>query len=365
MLALSYSSGDEKLINIWHTTNGSLMTQYKDNACLPQCLEATGDFLLGLQMVERHGQHGFRQTFHVWNYEQLKFFTPIDEPSQPLSCIALSLSGQFCAGGGSKGNVYLWEVATGHLLRIVHAHQGPVNTIKFSEDGVFLVSGGDDATLRIYRLERILAAAAQERIQASSAEVLATTAAQVEEEGGHVLPAHAQPITALAVASIGGGGAWAFSGSLDRSVKVPDPASQHPHLHPAPGTVTSSIWDCTTGRLLHSVTLPNPVTALCVAASMETMYAGTATGTIHVTPLTRARMDVTGLTVDPSDQQLVSASRDGTCRVWAQGQCVRTVVLHNHSPSSAPQAMVPLWSHYVPLWSHYGPTMAPLWSMPS
>jgi len=49
------------------------------------------------------------------------------------------------------------------------------------------------------------------------------------------------------------------------------------------------IWDCVSGKLLHSISFPAPITAICVTATMGRFFAGTALGGIHACALSRTR----------------------------------------------------------------------------
>jgi len=74
MLCMTYSSGgDERALSVWNTSSGSVITSFKDNSCQPHCLEASSDFVIAVQDIEKHGQHGFRQSIYVWNFEQVVF----------------------------------------------------------------------------------------------------------------------------------------------------------------------------------------------------------------------------------------------------------------------------------------------------
>ena len=41
---------------------------------------------------------------------------------EPITAVACSLDGIYCAGGGQSGNIYVWEVPSGRLLRSWPAH---------------------------------------------------------------------------------------------------------------------------------------------------------------------------------------------------------------------------------------------------
>lgn len=56
-----------------------------------------------------------------------------------------------CEEGG-EGQVNLWKVATGALVRTISAHVGTVRALAFSPNGKVLASGGDDALVNLWNV---------------------------------------------------------------------------------------------------------------------------------------------------------------------------------------------------------------------
>lgn len=55
------------------------------------------------------------------------------------------------AGGAKSGRLYLWELASGNLVCVRDAHYQQVGVLRFSKCGTFLVSGGDDSRVMVWR----------------------------------------------------------------------------------------------------------------------------------------------------------------------------------------------------------------------
>lgn len=54
-------------------------------------------------------------------------------------------------------NLYAcYQVCTGHLLAVASLHYQPVKVLKFTEDGVHVLSGGDDGRVVVWRLARYI-----------------------------------------------------------------------------------------------------------------------------------------------------------------------------------------------------------------
>lgn len=63
----------------------------------------------------------------------------------------------YCAVGTATGKLMLWEVGSGKLLAVLEkAHYRGVSALRFTDDGAFLLSGGDDAMVHVWRLSSLL-----------------------------------------------------------------------------------------------------------------------------------------------------------------------------------------------------------------
>ncbi|HKI30770.1 MAG TPA: WD40 repeat domain-containing protein [Gemmataceae bacterium] len=71
-----------------------------------------------------------------------------------ITDVALSPNGRLLAASGVEG-ARLWETATGTLLARLEAHRGPVQAVAFSGDGLTLATGGNDATVVLWDVERL------------------------------------------------------------------------------------------------------------------------------------------------------------------------------------------------------------------
>lgn len=65
----------------------------------------------------------------------------------------------FLATGDVDGNVYLWNVANGHLMATLHgAAGGAIQSIAFSPDGSILAVGDENANTFIWDMNGLGAA---------------------------------------------------------------------------------------------------------------------------------------------------------------------------------------------------------------
>jgi hypothetical protein len=130
-------------------------------------------------------------------------------------------------GAGSFGNL--------HYTQRLSGHSGAVWVAKFSQDGRYLATGGQDAVLRVW------AAHLSEGLELAPAPADMAAAA-----------APADTATAVAAAAAGGGGGGAF-GALPASV-----AAEHRCSSPEPGSGASSPSAAAAGRRAFEAFDPAP-----------------------------------------------------------------------------------------------------------
>ena len=272
-----------------------------------------------------------KNALDVWGLDKEsalhKFFV-----GEPLGVVASSPDGAFFAGGSLAGAAYVWETATGKLLRTWPAHFKAVSAMAFTPDGSVLVTGGDDTVVSAWSLSTLLDPAL-----ASHPSINPT----------HSWAEHSLPVTALTTGLCDGGGAGlVVSASADRTCKM---------------------WTLGGGHLLRTIELPAAICAVAVDACEATLYAGAADGRVFEVPLnasaaigesygavmagstapgstgsmgstgrsgasatleghTRA---VSALACTADGERVVSASDDGTCRVWDVASRQTTHVLRH------------------------------------
>jgi serine/threonine protein kinase len=78
---------------------------------------------------------------------------PLIEPSSQINSFVLDRDGQTLVGGDEKGNIYLWEVATGERKKTITGHRKAILAIAISNDQQILASSSEDGTIKVWDLK--------------------------------------------------------------------------------------------------------------------------------------------------------------------------------------------------------------------
>ena len=70
----------------------------------------------------------------------------------PITAIVISPDGRFVVSGSEDARLKIWDVASGNVLRTLTGHTKPVLTAAISSDGRLIASGGEDDTVRVWNV---------------------------------------------------------------------------------------------------------------------------------------------------------------------------------------------------------------------
>jgi WD40 repeat protein len=288
------------------------------NAATPPSLALTPD---GRRALTVGGDHRLR----LWDLENGKELAQLQGHTASVSAIVFSDDGQVALSAGRDSTVRVWDLATGKERAVFRGHRGPVRCVGLSRDGRLAASGGDDGILRLWDPEKgrelstlkghegaitCLAFAGDGRRVLTGGE---DKTVRLWDTGTGLLLArfagHTDRVEAVALSA---DGRLALSGSQvgagriigDRLVstdgRVPDSGS---------GEGILCLWDTTTEKVIRGFRVPGgPIRKLALSAD---------------------------------GRQALSASQDGTVRVWqlplnqAQALADLTAVIQL-DPKSAP-----------------------------
>ncbi|KAH6559882.1 hypothetical protein BASA61_003146 [Batrachochytrium salamandrivorans] len=374
-VAVSTSSKDSS-IHIWDIRNGALLSSLKGNSSsllstgilyavgnhhtassastsTTSMTDASGSYNgisasnMGRSSASAHVSSGLngwmlpslilsaqsdRATLNAWSLAKAQ---PISKSVLPekLSCLCISTSGRFCLAGGFSGRLYLWEIATGNLLRMFDAHYKPVKVVRFTADDACMISGGEDAMIHVWSLEEVL----DESIDHQE------LPPKLRSLKGHTLPI-SDLICGLSLHTQ----TRCFTSSLDKTCKI---------------------WDLTSGSMLLTVLFPRPLTCLQINATETTLYAASVDGLVRAVNLYSTSEgglrgiiegdirdadtnpcvfrghsgSITCMSLSMDETLLVTGSEDGDCIVWdaATRQALRSFKAHKDPVSSVQVVLKP------------------------
>jgi len=248
----------------------------------------------------------------VWSTDTAEELVRYDDPGAAFGDIAVDPGDRWVATSHADGNVRVWDLGTGDVLRTIDAgtasaplvfvnggrsvavgtDQGVVTWDVATGAGPVVVAGpSSPVVLAASRDGTKLAAASFDQVQ-----VLELASGRVVELKGHLWP----------VASIH------FSADGSR-------------IGTAANDGKARVFDATTGALLLTLSSNTGMTAVAFSEDGSLVAGGATDGTVRVwdtaTGEQWARLaghgaDVTGLAFRTDGRQLVSSGRDGSTRVW-------------------------------------------------
>ncbi|OVA02273.1 WD40 repeat [Macleaya cordata] len=307
------SSSIDAGISCWDLESGAEQLRYRSCSSPPHGLVCVGRrFLVSSQIRETSSSSG-SVLYWSWNKPQaeIKSF-----PAEPISPLVSNSDGTYIIGGGSSGNIYLWEVASGRLLKKWNAHYRAVTCLVLSDDESLLISGAEDGCVRVWSLFMMFD------------DIGSQEATHLYE---HNFSEHTLRVTDI-VSGYGGVNAIVISSSEDRTCKV---------------------WSLFDGRLLRSINFPSVIDAIALDPCEHVFYAGGRDGKIYIASLTGDStsgsgygMHIVGALSDQSKAitclafnmdgvKLVSGLEDGTIRIWnTKSQQIVRMFKHAKGPVS-------------------------------
>ncbi|GJV38529.1 protein root initiation defective 3 [Tanacetum coccineum] len=241
----SSSSSAEAGIGCWELRSGAENLRYRSCSSPSHGLISVGGRFLASSQLKDSSSNSGSILYWSWNKPQVEVKSFPAEPINPLAC---NTDGTYIVGGGVSGSIYLWEVATGRLLKKWHGHYRAITCLVFSMDQSLLISGAEDGSVRVWSLLMIFDEERQQR-------------------AGHLyeysFSDHALPVTDI-VTGYGGSNAIIVSASQDRTCKV---------------------WSLARGTMLRNIVFPSVIDAVALDPGEHVFYAGGRDGKIYIAEL--------------------------------------------------------------------------------
>ena len=279
----------ENLLEVFKSTLTVADSEYVEK--LTGCLAAIGESRYQEMILEEIKR---KEVEHRRKLENVSVVHTLTGHSDEVASVAITPDGLTLVSGSDDSTIKIWQLSTGRELRTLTGHSDEVASVAITPDGQTLVSGSWDNTIKIWQL--------------STGQELRT------------LTGHSRWVQALAISP---DGQTLVSGSGDNTIKI---------------------WELSTGRELRTLTgHSNSLHSLAISPDGQTLVSGS--GNIKIWELSTGRelRTLTGhsdwveaLAISPDGQTLVSGSSDGTIKIWqlSTGQELRTLTGNSGSVRS-------------------------------
>lgn len=228
----------------------------------------------------------------IWNVESGKLIRTLKGHTDWIRSVAFSPNGFLLASGSNDETVRIWDLSAGENIAVLQGHTSRVRSVVFNPAGGFLASGSDDTTVRIWDIK---------------------TGACLD-----ILKGHESAIWSIAY---GPHGRLLVSGSDDRTVRLWEVATEN----------CIRIWKGHT----------NSVKAVCFSSDGQWIASGSEDQTTRLwsidqeqaVQILRGHSGTVWATAITHDSNLIaSGSEDHTIRLWNRisGECLNTLQGHGN-----------------------------------
>ncbi|KAG9448589.1 hypothetical protein H6P81_008554 [Aristolochia fimbriata] len=284
-------------ITAYDAFTGTILAQFSGVRSLPKGITIVGQSFIAASHISAATASG---SICLYNWWSSAAFHHIHTP-EPVAPLAASSDGSYLFSGGLSGHIHALSIPSGDLLRSLPAHHKPVSCLAINDDSSLLISGGDDGSITVFPILQML------DTSSSSDSVQFLPLYQIQ--------AHNSSVTSV-TSGTGGCNSTIISSSLD---------------------CTCKFWSLAHGSHLRTVQFPTVIWCVAVDVTESEFYAGGADGRVYMGIMKVGRRQVAtdamgvvawspehggavlALSVANQGLNLVSASEDGSIRIWDVG----------------------------------------------
>lgn len=222
------SGGSDKTVRLWELSTGKELKTFKGHPgdVRSVVFSPDGKYVLsgsafrpleaGSSVPENH-----EETIKLWEVSTGREVRTLRGHSEVVNSIVFSPDGRYALSGGTDETIKLWEISTGREIRTLRGHSSAVYSLAISPDGRYAITANDDKTAKLWEI---------------------STGREVRELRGH-----SGPLSSVAFSP---DGRYALTGSDDKTVKL---------------------WEVSTGKEVRTLK-GHPLTVMTVAISPDGRY---------------------------------------------------------------------------------------------
>ena len=301
-------------IKIWETATGFLLHSLPGHTGLIGKVKFSNNG----KLLASASSDGYAK---IWDAVNGNIIFSLKQESKYAIDICFSPDDKELAVTGNEGAVKIWDVTTGNLKRILEAHHFWTYEVTYSPDGKYIATAAGDNMAKIF--------------DAATGNLL------------HTLFAHSDYVTGI---SFSPDNKYVLTGSRDNTAKIFSVANGNmvqsfegnTAKWSADGkyivTISDSIriWDAKTGVLkkqipkksgVHDIDINSKSSSFVVAFENNTASVFDIVSAKEICVLNGHRSDIKKVSFDPAGDNIMTASYDGTSKIWrsANGELLKTL----------------------------------------
>ncbi len=154
-LSQSLAVSDQLRKDGFHRETVFRQQQYVDDMRLARHAIGTGDGVEARRLLERHSPHPDLSDYVGFEWHYLRHRAPLPRltmtgHSDPLLSVDVSPNERFIASSDRGGEVRIWEMDSGKLVKLLRYSDLEVTTVRFSPDGKWLATAGMDMLVHLW-----------------------------------------------------------------------------------------------------------------------------------------------------------------------------------------------------------------------
>ncbi len=239
----------DKTMKLWNVKTGGLIRVFKDNL-------SGGIFSTAISPDNKFAVSGtggwgggYNDSIKLWKVDTGELIYSLEDHSEDVNSVVFSPNGKYILSGSSDNSIKLRDPGTGNVIRTFSGHLDRIHSVAFSSDGKTILSGSSDKTIKHWDV--------------NTGNVL------------HSFEGHTAKVCSVVFSP---NGKYILSGSADRTIRL---------------------WDIGSGKIIHN--------------------------------LDRHKDTVFSAIFSPNNQYILSGSRDNTIKLWdvSSGKLLNTMDGHN------------------------------------